>query len=65
MLSQMSQEINPSYITPESKEQSMEWCHTSFFAKVKAKQSLSHCKIMATLFLDIYGALLVKFMPQG
>lgn len=54
-----------SHITPESKQQSMEWRHTSSPVKVKAKQTLSRRKIMATVFWDRHGVLLVEFMPQG
>ncbi|GFU54145.1 uncharacterized protein TNCV_3618061 [Trichonephila clavipes] len=39
-----------SHITPESKQQSMEWRDTSYPIKVRAKQTLSKCKIMATVF---------------
>ncbi|GFT97817.1 uncharacterized protein TNCV_4587251 [Trichonephila clavipes] len=39
-----------SHITLESKEQSMEWRHTSSLVKVKAKQTLSKSKILATVF---------------
>ncbi|GFR16556.1 uncharacterized protein TNCT_546201 [Trichonephila clavata] len=39
-----------SHTTPESKQQSMEWRHTSSSVKVKVKQTLSKSKIMATEF---------------
>ncbi|GFU65556.1 histone-lysine N-methyltransferase SETMAR [Trichonephila clavipes] len=54
-----------SHITPESKQQSMEWRHTSSPVKVKAKQTLSKRKIMATMFWDERGVFLVDFMAQG
>ncbi|GFV18028.1 histone-lysine N-methyltransferase SETMAR [Trichonephila clavipes] len=54
-----------SHITLESKQQSMEWRHTSFPVKVKAKQTLSKHKIMATGFWNRRGVLLVNFKPQG
>ncbi|GFT94677.1 HTH_48 domain-containing protein [Trichonephila clavipes] len=54
-----------SHITPESKQQSMEWRHTSSPVKVKAKQTLSKRKTMATVFWDRHAVLLVVFMPQG
>ncbi|XP_067123351.1 histone-lysine N-methyltransferase SETMAR-like [Centruroides vittatus] len=54
-----------SHMTPESKQQSMEWRHTSSPTKVKAKQTISVRKIMATVFWDRKGILLVDFMPRG
>ncbi|GFW90411.1 mariner Mos1 transposase [Trichonephila clavipes] len=54
-----------SLITPESKQQSMEWRHTPSPVKVKAKQTLWKQKIMATVYWDPHGVLLVAFMPQG
>ncbi|GFV74526.1 mariner Mos1 transposase [Trichonephila clavipes] len=54
-----------SHITPKSKQQSMEWRHTFSPVKVKAKQTLSKRKIMATVFWDRRGVFLVDFMPQG
>lgn len=54
-----------SHMTPESKRQSMEWRHTTSPVKVKAKQTISTRKIMATVFWDRHGVLLVDFMPQG
>ncbi|GFR02172.1 uncharacterized protein TNCT_444581 [Trichonephila clavata] len=38
------------HITLESKQQSMEWQHTSPSVKVKSKQMLSRRKIMAKMF---------------
>ncbi|GFX54565.1 histone-lysine N-methyltransferase SETMAR [Trichonephila clavipes] len=37
-----------SHITSKSKQKSMEWRHTPSPIKVKAKQTLLKCKIMAT-----------------
>lgn len=54
-----------SHITPESKRQSMEWRHTSSPVKVKAKQTISKRKVMATVFWDRHGVLLVDFMERG
>ncbi|GFU86543.1 mariner Mos1 transposase [Trichonephila clavipes] len=53
-----------SHITPDSKQQSMEWRHTSSPVNVKAKQTLSK-HIMATEFWGWHGVLLVHFMTQG
>ncbi|GFX89870.1 uncharacterized protein TNCV_1535171 [Trichonephila clavipes] len=52
-------------ITPESKQQTMEWQHTSSRVKVKAKQTLSMRKIRATVFWDRHGIWLMDFRPQG
>ncbi|GFV90273.1 mariner Mos1 transposase [Trichonephila clavipes] len=49
----------------ESKQQSMEWRHTCSPVKVKAKQMLSKRKIMAIVFWNRRGVLVVDFMPQG
>ncbi|GFU47557.1 uncharacterized protein TNCV_2442871 [Trichonephila clavipes] len=43
----------------------MELRDTSFPVKVKSKQTLSKRKIMATVFWDRCGDLLVDFMPKG
>ncbi|GFW21867.1 histone-lysine N-methyltransferase SETMAR [Trichonephila clavipes] len=54
-----------SHITPESKRQSMEWHHTNSPVRVKAKRTISTRKVMATVFWDRHGVLLVEFMQQG
>ena len=54
-----------SHATPESKQQSMEWRHTSSPTKTKFKQTTSTRKIMCTAFWDRKGVLLVDFLPQG
>jgi hypothetical protein len=54
-----------SHFTPESKRQSLEWHHPRSPSKPrKFKQTLSTRKIMATVFWDRKGVLLVEFMPQ-
>ena len=53
-----------SHATPESKQQSMEWRHTSSPTKMKFKQTTSTWKIMCTVFWDRKGILLVDFLPQ-
>jgi len=50
-----------SHATPESKQQSMEWRHTSS----PTKKTTSTPKIMCTVFWDRKGVLLVDFLPQG
>ncbi|GFS91927.1 mariner Mos1 transposase [Trichonephila clavipes] len=54
-----------SHITPESKCQSMAWRHTNSPVRVKAKRTMSTRKVMATVFWDRHGVLLVEFMQQG
>ncbi|KAJ4436885.1 hypothetical protein ANN_17017 [Periplaneta americana] len=54
-----------SHMTPESKQQSMEWRHTALPRKKKFKQIMSTCKIMCTVFWDRKGVLLIEFMPRG
>ncbi|GFU54688.1 histone-lysine N-methyltransferase SETMAR [Trichonephila clavipes] len=54
-----------SHITPESKRQSMEWRHTNSPVRVKAKRTISTRKVMATVFWDRHGVLLVEFNQQG
>jgi hypothetical protein len=54
-----------SHFTPESKRQSLEWHHPRSPSKPrKFKQTLSTWKIMATVFWDRKGVLLVEFLPQ-
>ncbi|GFQ92464.1 HTH_48 domain-containing protein [Trichonephila clavata] len=45
------------YVTPESKQQSMEWRHSSSPKRVKFKQTISARKIMCTIFWDRKGAI--------
>ena len=52
------------HATPELKQQSMEWRHTSSPTKTKFKQTTS-TQIMCTVFWDRKGVLLVDFLPQG
>jgi hypothetical protein len=55
-----------SQFTPESKRQSLEWHHPRSPSKPRMfKQTLSTRKIMATVFWDRKGVLLVEFMPYG
>ena len=53
------------HTTPESKQQSMDWRHTSSPTKTKFKQTTSTRKIMCSVFWDRKGFLLVDFVPQG
>ncbi|GFX54399.1 histone-lysine N-methyltransferase SETMAR [Trichonephila clavipes] len=54
-----------SYVTPESKQQSMEWRHSSSPRKVKFKQTFSTQKIMCTVFWDRKGVLLIDFLTSS
>lgn len=53
------------HFTPESKQQSMEWRHSFSPQKKKFKVTQSARKIMATVFWDRKGVLLIEFMPTG
>jgi len=50
---------------PKSKQQSMEWRHTSSPTKTKFKQTTSTPKFTCTIFWDRKVVLLVDFLPQG
>jgi hypothetical protein len=54
-----------SHLTPEFKQQSMEWRHTSSPKKHKFKQKISTRKITCTVFWDRQGVSLVEFLPKG
>jgi histone-lysine N-methyltransferase SETMAR len=53
------------YVTPETKQQSRLWKHTGSPPPKKFKQQLSAGKIMASVFWDRRGVLLIEFMPRG
>ena len=53
-----------SHLTPESKQQSTEWRHTSSPKKHKFKHTISTRKIMCTVFWD-RQVLFLEFLPQG
>lgn len=55
-----------SYVNVEQKNQSREWGHTSSPRKPnKCRQTFSNKKVMATVFWDRKGVLLVEFMEKG
>ena len=54
-----------SHEDPKSKQQSMEWRHTSSPRKTKFKQTTSTREVMWTMFWDRKVILLVDFLPQG
>lgn len=54
------------YDTPETKRQSQQWMHTNSPNRPKKfKQTFNNRKIMATVFWDQKGVLLVEFMQPG
>ncbi|XP_064479391.1 histone-lysine N-methyltransferase SETMAR-like [Ornithodoros turicata] len=53
------------HFTPETKQQSREWRHPYSPKPRKFKQSQSAGKVMATVFWDRKGVLLVDFIPAG
>jgi [histone H3]-lysine36 N-dimethyltransferase SETMAR len=53
------------HFTPESKQQSREWRHTNSPKPKKFKQLQSARKVMATVFWDRKGLLLIEFMDPG
>jgi hypothetical protein len=50
---------------PETKRQSMEWHHTTSPRKKKVKAVPSAGKIMATVFEDCEGVILIDVLPSG
>jgi len=53
------------HFTPETKQQSREWRHSSSPKPRKFKRTQSAGKVMATVFWDRKGVLLVDFMAHG
>ena len=53
------------YFEPESKRRSMEWRHPTSPRTKKFKAQNSAGKIMATVFWDSQGVILVDFLPKG
>ncbi|XKL59811.1 hypothetical protein PGB90_000827 [Kerria lacca] len=53
------------YNNPESKRESMQWKHTTSWRIRKFKQTLSVKKMMAFVFWDCRGVLLIDFLPYG
>lgn len=53
------------HYTPETKESSKQWRHSDSPKPKKFKATLSAGKVMATVFWDRHGVLLVDFMPRG
>lgn len=53
------------HYTPETKRQSSQWRHTSSPSAKKFKTTISAKKIMASVFWDHKGIILIEFLPQG
>ena len=53
------------HFEPETKRQSMQWKHSSSPAPKKAKVVSSAGKVMATVFWDAKGVVLVDYLPKG
>ncbi len=53
------------HFTPESKKSSMQWCAPGEPPPKKAKVQASVGKVMATVFWDAKGILLIEYMPKG
>jgi hypothetical protein len=54
-----------SFMNVESKEQSKEWLHTDSPNKLKKFKQTSGRKLMASVFWDRKGVLMVEFVQQG
>ena len=52
-------------ITPETKQQSMHWCHSGSSCKTKSKQTLLAWKVMCMVFWDREGILPTDFLTRG
>lgn len=53
------------HYTPETKRQSQQWRHTSSPAAKKFKTRISAKKIMASVFWEHKGIILIEYMPKG
>lgn len=53
------------FYTPETKEQSKQWVEAGGSAPKKAKVVLSAGKVMATVFWDAQGVILIDFLQKG
>lgn len=50
---------------PDTKQESMQWKHAGSPAPLKARTQPSAGKVMATIFWDTEGVILIDYMPQG
>ena len=53
------------YYEPETKQQSMEWRHPSSPKPKKFRCERSANKLLAVVFWDIHGVILIVFLPRG
>ena len=53
------------YYEPETKQQSMEWRHPSSPKPKKFRCERSANKLLAVVFWDIHGVILIDFLPRG
>lgn len=53
------------HFDPETKQQSMQWKHTCSPVTFKFRQVASAGKVMASVFWDIEGVLMIDYMEQG
>lgn len=53
------------YYTPESKENAKEWLHTGSNAPKRPRTQQSAGKVMATVFWDKHGVILVDYLQKG
>lgn len=53
------------YYTPETKQQSKQWKHADSPPPKKAKAVRSAGKVMASVFWDAKGILLIDYLPTG
>jgi len=53
------------HYTPETKRQSEQWRHTTSPSTKKFKTTISAKKIMASVFWDHKGIILIEYLPQG
>ena len=53
------------HYTPETKQQSKQWKHADSPPPKKAKSVLSAGKVMASIFWDAKGILLIDYLPKG
>lgn len=53
------------HYTPEAKRQSLQWRHSTSPAAKKFKTTISGKKVMASVFWDSQGIILIEYLPQG
>jgi hypothetical protein len=62
---QVTDETWVSFVNVETKEQSKQWMHTHSPNKLKKFKQTSARKLLATVFWDRKGVLMVEFLQQG